>query len=449
MKRSYKYKNNMKKKLTGVLGFLLFAVFVADAQPRTLGLDEAVQLGLQNSKQLKREQFKINEALSKVAQAKDAALPDMKVNFQYLHALMLSRVISIPGVTQTPLKLPFDFPAYLGTLSVTEPIFNGNQFKYARQSADLLVQMTRLDADKDKDDITYLVINEYLNFGKILESELIVAQNMQDVDGKLEEITKYESQGLATQNDVLRFQLQKSQIQLTEVELENNRKIANYDMNVLLGLPDSTEIILPPMNYKLNENPVFADLLQQAVTSRRELQDLSYQSKIADVNVKQIHDQRLPTVAASGGMYYINPTGEVIPTHNNLIAPITLGIGVSWDIGTLYKNKNKENEATLQRGELNTARDQAMDDIKQDVHTQFINYQQALEKIKVLEVAVTQAQENERITESKYKNNLVNTTDRIDAQTSLYESRVNLELAKSDATIAYYNILKSTGNVHP
>ena len=105
----------MKKKFAGVSVFLLFAVFVAGAQPRTLSLDEAVQLGLQNSKQLKRQQYKINEALSRLAQAKDAALPDMKVNFQYLHALMLSRVISIPGVTQTPLKLPFDFPAYLGT----------------------------------------------------------------------------------------------------------------------------------------------------------------------------------------------------------------------------------------------------------------------------------------------------------------------------------------------
>src|SRR6202012_1734518 len=378
MKRSYKYKNNMKRKLAGVSVFLLFAVFVADAQPRTLSLDEAVQLGLQNSKQLKRQQFKINEALSKLAQAKDAALPDMKVNFQYLHALMLSRVISIPGVTTTPLKLPFDFPAYLGTLSVTEPIFNGNQFKYARQSADLMVQMTRLDADKDKDDITYLVINEYLNYGQILENELIVAQNMQDVEGKLEEITKYESQGLATQNDVLRFQLQKSQIQLTEITLENNRKIANYDRNVLLGLPDSTEIILPPINYKLNETPVFPDLLQQAVANRRELQDLSYQSKIADVNVKKIHDQRLPTVAASGGMYYINPTGEVIPTHNNLIAPITLGVGASWDIGTLYTNKNKEREAAVQRRELNDARDQTLDDIKQDLHKQYILYQSAL-----------------------------------------------------------------------
>jgi outer membrane protein len=448
MNRSYKHKNNMKKKLAGVLGFLLFTVFIADAQPRTLGLDEAVQLGLQNSKQLKRQQYKIDEAMARLAQAKDAALPSMKLNFQYLHALMLSRVISIPGVTQTPLKLPFDFPAYLGTLSVNEPIFAGNQLKYARQSADLMLQLSRLDADKDKDDIMYLVIGSYLNYDKILENQLIVAQNMQDVQSKLEEIIKYEGQGLATQNDVLRYQLQKSQIQLTEIELENNRKVANYDMNVLLGLPDSTEIILPPVNYKLEEHMVFADLLQQAQTERRELQDLSYQTKIADINVKKIHDQRLPTVAASGGLYYINPTGQVIPTHNNLIAPITLGIGASWDIGTLYTNKNKEREAAVQRQDLNTARDQAVDDIRQDVHKQYIDYQQALEKIKVLQVAVDQAQENERITESKFKNNLVNTTDRIDAQTLLYQSRVNLEMAKSDATIAYYDILKSTGKIH-
>jgi outer membrane protein len=437
----------MEKKLAGVLCFLLFTILVSDAQ-RTLTMEEAVQLGLQNSKQLKRSQDKIDEALTRLDQAKDLKYPNAKVSFQYLHALMLSRVIQIPGVTKDPIKIPFDFPAYLGTLSVSEPIFNGNQFKYARQSADLMVQLSRLDADKYKDDITYLVISSYLNYDKILENQLIVAQNMQDVQSKLEEITKYESQGLATQNDVLRFQLQKSQQQLTEIELENNRKIANYNLNIILGLPDTTTIILPPVNYRVNEQLVFTDLLQTAETNRRELQDLSYQSKLADVNVRQIHDKRLPTVSASGGLYYINPTGEVIPTHNNLIAPITLGVGASWDIGTLYTNKNKEREAAVQRRELNTARDQAIDDIKQDVHKQFILYQSALQKIKVLQVAVAQAQENERITESKYRNNLVNTTDRIDAQTQLYQARVNLELAMSDATISYYDVLKATGKVH-
>jgi outer membrane protein len=439
---------NVIRKLAGALSLLLIAAFTTTAQTRTLTLDEAVQLGIQNSKQLKRSQFKIDEALARLDQAKDARLPEAKVSFQYLHALMMSRLISIPGITKDPIKLPFDFPAYLGTLSVSEPIFAGNQFKYARQSADLMVQMSRLDSDKDKEDIIYFVINAYLSYDKILENQLIVAQNMQDIQGKLEEITTYEGQGLATQNDVLRYQLQRSQMQLTEIELENNRKIANYNMNIMLGLPDSTQIILPPVNYKVNENPVFTDLLQLAETNRRELQDLGYQSRIADINIKKIHDQRYPTVAASAGMYYINPTGQVIPTHNNLIAPITLGIGASWDIGTLYKNRNKEREAALERQDLNTGRDQALDQIHQEVHTQFVMYQQALEKIKVLQEAVNQAQENERITESKFKNNLVNTTDRIDAQTLLYQSRVNLELAKSDATIAYYNILRSTGKIH-
>jgi outer membrane protein len=102
----------------------------------------------------------------------------------------------------------------------------------------------------------------------------------------------------------------------------------------------------------------------------------------------------------------------------------------------------------VQRRELNDQRDQTLDDIRQDVHKQFILYQSALEKIKVLEVAVQQAQENERITESKYRNNLVNTTDRIDAQTQLYQARINLELAKSDATTSYYDILKATGKMH-
>ncbi|HEY4205661.1 MAG TPA: TolC family protein [Puia sp.] len=440
---------NAIKTFSVALGLLVFTAFptTAQMQTRSITLDEAVQLGIQNSKQLKRSKYKIDEALTRVEQAKDARLPSAKVSFQYLHALMLSRVVDIPGVTKEPIKLPFDFPAYMGTLSVTEPIFAGNQYKYARQSADLMVQMSRLDADKDKDDITWVVIESYINYNKILQNQLIVAQNIQDVQSKLEEITKYESQGLATKNDVLRYQLQQSQLQLTVIELENNRRIANYNMNILLGLPDSTQIILPAPQYKLNETPVFADLLQQSEANRRELQDLSYQTKLADINVKQIHDKRLPTIAATGGMYYINPTGQVIPTHNNLLAPITLGIGASWDIGTLYTNKNKEKQAAIQRQDLNTAKDQALDEIHMDVNKNFILYNQSLEKIKVLQDAVTQAEENERITESKFRNNLVNTTDRIDAQTQLYQARVNLELAKSDATIAYYDMLHSTGKI--
>src|SRR5690348_6421647 len=91
-----KYKHNMEKKLAGVLCFLLFTIMVSHAQ-RTLTMEEAVQLGLQNSKQLKVSQDKIDAALTRLDQAKDLRYPDAKVSFQYLHALMLSRLIQIPG----------------------------------------------------------------------------------------------------------------------------------------------------------------------------------------------------------------------------------------------------------------------------------------------------------------------------------------------------------------
>ena len=39
-------------------------------------------------------------------------------------------------------------------------------------------------------------------------------------------------------------------------------------------------------------------------------------------------------------------------------------------------------------------------------------------------------------------------TDRIDAQSQLYQARINLQLAQSEATIDYYNVLRSTGKIH-
>jgi outer membrane protein TolC len=436
---------NLMKKSGGVL-CLLLVVVVSQAQ-RTVTMDEAIQLGLQNSKQLKRSQNKIDESLAQLAQAKDRALPSAKASFQYLHALMLARTVNIPGLTQKAMELNFDFPAYIGTLSVSEPIFAGNQLKYARRSADLMVQMSRLDAEKDRGDIAYLVIESYINYDKILQNQLIVVQNMQDIQDKLDQITKYESQGLATQNDVLRFQLEKSRMQLTEIGLEDNRKVANYNLNILLGLPDSTQIIVPPVDYKINESPVFDDLLRSAQGNRREVQDLSYQTKLADINARKVHDQRLPTLGASFGAYYINPTGNPFPTGHTVLAPLTLGIGVNWDIGTLYTNKHKEQEAAIQREDLNTARDQVADELKKEVYQKFIAYQRSLDNIKVLQVAIDQASENERILESKFKNNLATTTDRIDAQTLLYQSRVNLELAKSDATVAWYDLQHSAAMI--
>jgi outer membrane protein len=440
----------MKRKVW-IFSLFLISVSVLQAQTKSLGLEEAVTLGVQNSKQLKLSQSKIDQAIMQLAESKDAALPSAKVSAGYSHALMLTRKLSIPGDTAKSgtIKFPFDNTLYQATLSINEPIFAGHQYKYAKQSADLLIKMSKLDADKDKDEVVFTVIDSYLNFYKIKQSQVIVQQDLDDIQSKLDEITKYANQGLATQNDVLRYQLQRSNTELTIIELENNRAIANYNMNILLGLPDSTTLQVQDVSYKLNTENDFNQYMLQALRDRKEFGSFDYQSQIAEVNIKKIRDQQLPTVAVGGNLYYFNLSKAFIPASGGFLAPFVVGINASWDISSLYKTKNKINEAKIQQREIQITKDVQTDKIRTEVHQDFMQFHLALERIAVLQDAITQATENERVMESKFHNNLATTTDRIDAQTLLYQSRINLELSKSDATIAYYRLLKSTGHIQP
>jgi outer membrane protein len=442
---------NLHKKVVAAGTWLLMAVS-AIAQTKTLSLEEAVSLGLQNSKQLKLSQNKIDQAAAHLEQARDEALPTAKVSAGYSHALMLSRNFALPssdGADPKSMTFPFDNTLYQATLSVNQPIFAGHRFRYARESAHLLVLAGKLDAERDKDEIVFNVINAYINYYKIQQNQQIVAQNLQDVEQKLAEIKKFEDQGLATRNDVLRFELQRSNIRLMQVELENNRRVVNYNLDVLLGLPDSTTVQVQNVLYKLDLAGQQNVYLQQALQDRKEFNALKYQDKLADVNIKKVHDEKLPTVGIGGNLYYINPSKALLPKSGSYLAPFVVGINASWDIAGLFKNKNKLSEANLQKQEVAASRDILTDQVKMEVNQAYIQYQQSLEKINLLQDAVVQSTENERIMESKFKNNLATTTDRIDAQTLLYESRLNLELAKADATAAYYALLKATGHIQP
>ncbi|HEX4373281.1 MAG TPA: TolC family protein, partial [Puia sp.] len=171
------------KRQVWIFSFLMITAVSLMAQTKTLSLEEAVQLGVQNSKQLKLSQSKIDQAMSQFEQSKDAALPSAKISAGYNQALMLTRTLKIPGDTAKSgtIKLPFDNTLYQATLSINEPIFAGNKFKYAQKSADLLIKMSKLDADKDKDEVVYTVINSYLNYYKIKQNQDIVIQDLEDI----------------------------------------------------------------------------------------------------------------------------------------------------------------------------------------------------------------------------------------------------------------------------
>jgi outer membrane protein len=435
---------NALKAFAVAILFLLFATTVS-AQDRTITLQEAINLGLQNSKTLKLSQSKIDEAVSQYNQAKDMALPTGSVNLTYDRAQIPYNNLSFG---KESIDLPKSANAYLGIASLNETIFGGNKLKYARQSTDLLTQVARLDADKDKDQIAYDVISSYYNLYKVLQSKKVVAQNIATIDQQIHQSQRFFDQGLVTKNDVLRFELQKANIQLNGLDLESNRKIINYSLDVLLGLPETTQLNIDTLNLDNKNILPLSNYLDSAMANRQEIKQLDLRNKVAETNIKNVRANTLPNLSAGLGGYYVDANIDPIPKIGNFITPVTIGATLSWNFGALWTNKNKVTQAKIQQEEVTITQGIITDNLKNEVNQDYQNYLTALDKITLLQTSIAQAGENNNILESKYKSNIASATDRADAETLLYQAEINLELAKADAGLAYYTLLKSTGKLN-
>jgi outer membrane protein len=441
----YPGKTMIKYYLIPLLLFLLPFGQNVFAQDRTITLDEALKLGLANSNVVKLSKAKIDQAISQYEQAKDGAKPTGKAGLTYDRAEIPANKLTFG---KTTLALPSGANAYIGTASINEVIFGGNKLKYAERSTELLAQAARVDADNDKDAVAYDIISQFYNLYKVLQSKKVVEQNLATIDGQIKQAQRFFDQGVVTKNDVLRFQLQRANIELNGIDLETNRKIVNYNLCILLGLPDDTKFNIDVINEADRPIAPASNYIDTALAQRAELRSLDLHAQVADVNIKNVRANVLPSVVASGSAYYINTTIDPLPLSGNYILPITLGVGISWNYSNLWTNKNKVTEAKIQREEIDLNRTITGNNVRREVNQDYQDYVMARDKIKLLQTSIDQATENNKILISKYQSNIASATDKADAQTLLYQAQINLELAKADAGLAYYTLLKSTGKLN-
>jgi outer membrane protein TolC len=111
----------------------------------------------------------------------------------------------------------------------------------------------------------------------------------------------------------------------------------------------------------------------------------------------------------------------------------------------LWKSKSKIAEAKSKVEEITANQAELSDGIRLQVNRDFENFLLSRKKTEVYKKAVTQAEENYRITKNKYDNALVNTTDLLDANVSLLQAKINLAVSKADVLLAYSKLLETAG----
>ena len=436
----------MKNKLKGlaVLFSLLFLQTVAQ-EKKTLTLNEAIDLGLQNSKQLKNSGAKIEEATAALKEAIEKKLPDVKLSGSYLRLNSANFDLKTnnnnsgggTGNSDTP---KISQVAY-GLLNISFPVYSGGRIKYGIQSSEFLEKAARLDAQDDKDEVIQNTIEAFANLFKAGTAVRLVKENLLQSRQRTKDLTNLEKNGLLARNDLLKAELQSSNTELGLLDAENNWELANVNMNLMLGLPASTELVLDTAGVERKEDSrVLGDYLQAALSNRKDIAAIDYRKKATEAGVKANKGELYPSLALTGG--YI---AADVPHVFSVTNAVNIGVGVSYNIGSLWKNRSKVQQAEAKVKQLVITESMMDDNIRFQVNKSYFSLISNRKKIEVYAKAVEQAQENYRIVKNKFNNNLATTTDLLDADVAQLQARLSYTLARADAFVAYNKLLQTAG----
>jgi outer membrane protein TolC len=439
----------LNKKILIYTLILSFSLSSLIAQEKVkLSLEKALALGKENSKVLNSSKAKITSANAKINEASAGSLPSVKFQGSYTRLSSVPEFqfpFTIPGVPNLSL-----FPILLNQtalqVNVTQPIFTGNKISGGKEAAEFLAKATEVDFTKDESDINFNVRNNYWNLKKAISFKKLTDENITQLNAHLNNIRKLEQNGMATNNDVLKLEVQLNEAMLRQIDAQNAIQLSNVALNNLLGFNLNTEVELESEPNASKENLAdLNELVNEAYKTRPEISSTEYRLKATEKLIDITKGSYYPQVAVAGNVTYANPNQRFLPNRTEFDATWYLALQVSYDIWNWNTTKYQVEQAESQAVQVKDGLAQLKDGILMEVTQNYLSYSQLQKKLAINEFSVRQALENRRVTNEKLNAGTVLANDLIDAEVSLLQSQTNLLQTTIDIEIAKARLNKSLG----
>jgi outer membrane protein TolC len=291
-------------------------------------------------------------------------------------------------------------------------------------------------------------MSKYLELFRLYKQQSVFAQNIRDAERRLHDIRKMKEEGMLTNNDVLRSELQLTNYQLAYRETSDNIVIISQQLDVALGLDESL-LLVPDTTLLENPLPVLSYdyYVTQAYDLYPELRIAQTESNLAEKNVRIIEGDNLPSLSMRLGNTLQRPVPNVSPAQDLYMNSWNVSFVLSYKLSSLYRNKHNISAAKQAVNLYRVQEEKQMQDIRMNVKAALIKHTEALERIEALTSSVAQANENYRIVQNRYFNQLAVLTDLLDAGSVRLDAELQLTAAKASAVYTYYQLLRSSGNL--
>ena len=267
----------------------------------------------------------------------------------------------------------------------------------------------------------------------------MIADNLKTIKQRVLDFTDLEQNGLIARNDLLKVQIKEATVQLALDNAQKNVSITNHKLVSLLKLPENTkiEIDIEAIKKEMVSNQSISN-----TGERNDVKSLELKKTAAETGVKIVKSNYYPSLAFTGGYIAFDLTNVLTVTN-----AMNYGIGVSYDLANIFKNKKQVQLAENKAKETKIALDLLQEQINEEIFQAQENYNLSIKQSSVYEKAVVQATENYRIVKDKYDNTLATTTELLDADYEQLQAKINQALSKADVAQKYYELQYASGKL--
>jgi len=428
-----------------VAGFLsISTMYAQQSQERKISVEELFELAKENHPNLAVSKADIEIARQGVEVAKNAQLPTVSAALQGYY-LGDAHIIDKDFSNSTRV----DMPHFGNTFSVdaSQLIWKGGLVKNGIKAQSLKEELTELNYQSNEQNIKLLVLGYYLDLYKLLNQKSVYQQNIQLAEQRFENINKFYNQGMVTRNDVIRGELQLSNLKLALQVVENNRQILNKQLTTALGLSESTQIVPDetilsnvPKALLMDDYRAFAQNHPTVLMTRKAVD-------IYETSEKITRSEMMPSLSAFAGNKLARPITTSSPALDMYTNGWSAGLSLNFNLDALYKTPKKMKQVRFEKDKAIAQATEAEQMIDVAVNAAYIKYNEALTQNNTLGTNKNLADENYRIMNSKYNNQLAILLDLIDASNQKLDAELQFANSEISIVYAYYKLLKESGNL--
>ena len=419
------------------------AAYVPETDTLLLTVERLLELGVENSLRLRADRLHEEASGDRTRTARTERLPEVNVGLK--GGFVGQPVVFEHGLSDATYPDAPDWSQNYA-IDIVQPLYEGGRIRGSIRRAEIEERIARLGTEADCAEVKLELLRQYMNLFGLWKECDVLHRNIEESERRLKDIRQMKTEGLITNNDVLRSEMRLTDDRLSLREAIDNARIASQQLDIWMGIDEGT-IILPDttlLHLAVEPTPYEA-YVDAACENDPSLRVLRAQTDLARNEVRLARATYYPTVSLYARNALARPIARTLQDlyNNNW----NIGLSISYPLSALYRNRHKVREQQRYVELGRNAEEQRLQQVRMTVRTAFLRHEEAIERVRALELSVRQAEENYRIMQNRYLEQLAILTDPLDADRLRLESQLRLTTARTEVICTYYELQKVCGRL--